>query len=580
MKNKFLLLIVAIIFCLFLSSCNVTVLTTDPHVHEYVEHTGLIHERMSEGLTTYYTCKDCNAYFDKEYNRINAFNENASLKDWNEEYPFFSQDMELKYHEGMMDEVDNLYNLLINQIKNEEVSTSKVNEEIIKLIEYKDNINYSGRLYYICAFLYLDEVGYNVEYYKMYQDLSNYEATCKEYICRVMLELKEGKYNELYDDSLVYNIEKYARDVELSLLIEELGFTYEDYDNFIDNLNLLRTYCTERANLYGYDNYYDFAFKYFYGRDFKYDDYSVMFENTKTKLLELNDVFDTRVNKIIDEILLDVDEYIKYMTIFDPFYTFEDLDGYYDAVGGLLKDKYNDYINNGLYFIGNQRTPYQTAYTDAIGDITFTWYQAYLNYLTTFVHEFGHYTYCSTYSYEEATKSSFDYNEATSQANELVVSAYLCNKYPDSVAWKLLYWNRMAGFLRIAIRDCAVTQMEYYAFNEPDITMEKLSNEWDRLCTEYNVEKGSDEFAYWSYNLFVKTCYNPAYASSGLSILSLGALALEDFDSAATLLNNIYLVDPTIAKNASNAFKQAGLGDPFDVDFYDEIYDILMNILN
>lgn len=577
MKKYILLIAVLIIIPFILSSCNVTIITTDPHVHTYEEHLGLIHERMNEGVTTYYTCSECGAYFDKDYKRIQAFNKNANVKDWDESCPFFSHDIELYYYDGFEEEDDEAYEFLYNEILEQEVDIDQIIDDFNYWFNVYYTYLYDFEIYNTLTYLYFDEeVGYNPEYY----DLSNklYGLYIRSYDRYITLNrlFKGTIYEELYSSYYDYDNSAKSEDVIFDDLASDIALNYNDLDNLIENLTLYKKYRNAQAALYGYENYMDYAYSSIYKRSYLYEDLEDLFIGTKDYIITEGAKLVNEINTLKAEVESNPILLEEYNKLGAKFYDNDIISNFVNVVGGGILEQYNYIMNEGLYFISDKFTDYKTAYTSSFEDEDFIYFQQQFDDLDAFIHEFGHYAGENLNGYYS---SSYDWLETTSQANEMMLFAYLYHIHPDSVVYKLKYLDMLDTFIGYNIFACAEIEMENYVFTTDDLNLEDVSAKWDSLCDEYGLKyKGQNKR--WTYEMFRCTSYISSYVTSGYAVANLGLMALTDFDGALDVYRSIFEVTNSQSTNLLKVYDTLGIGNPFELDFYVDLGAELSDLLD
>ncbi len=367
------------------------------------------------------------------------------------------------------------------------------------------------------------------------------------------------------------------------------------YAEFAENNNKM-------AQLMGYDNYLEYAYKNIYSRGYTYKDV-VQFSDYVKRYI--SPVFTSIYNKwrnltgYTDE---DIKSYNSQAV--HPF--FETLEGntlvndYIDLLAFTsnpdktitFSDEFNKLMRDGNMFRGEYEAAFVTSVYSAGLPIAY-FGKGYDNCFTV-VHEFGHFMneiYSAELFADGEKTQSFDVLEMHSQGNELLYLCYLeDNADMPEVAHTLVETFSLVNMLYAAMMGMTVDSFEQaiylneYEGTNADVIMAdgKITyDEYDLLysgiCTDYGVKDTFD--GYWRGGMTVSSpCYYVSYSVSALSVLQLYQIAhAEGFDVAKDAYLKLFTyVDENPEMTVGEILDYAGLLSYDDEELYIKINDYLL----
>ena len=358
------------------------------------------------------------------------------------------------------------------------------------------------------------------------------------------------------------------------------------------------------AELLGYDNYLEYAYKNVYSREYTYEDANVFTDLVKEYIVPA-------YNKVYSE-------YIAFVSNGDN-YSDMDVYSYWSVTSDSIFDMektnaiINDFIDNaGLAFSIN--VDKQMSFSDGMnilfGDALIfrggldRAYEGHLKssnlsyvYLGTgndnaftFVHEFGH--YMNDLYNEQEYDQSFDLLEMHSKGHEMLFLSYLEDVLTEG-GYKLVEMEQMVSILYSAVNTAIIDSFEqaiyldsydgcYASSIMADGTI--TANEYDALYESINIDYGvsSDiaENTYWRYGMTIfSPCYYISYSVSSINVLQLYMMAEnEGFEAAADCyLKFISYTDVDPEMNLDEVLEYADLESYTDEDLFKEFYQMFMS---
>ncbi len=339
-----------------------------------------------------------------------------------------------------------------------------------------------------------------------------------------------------------------AIEVELGGLpnLSKSTVTLDLYEEFVQNNN-------EIAELFGCDNYMEYAYRYVYGREYLYTDSEVFYENVKRYIAPLYQYYQTQSIFAEMELLalpmqrqeVAMQQYLDVTSssFFENVYANQTVNDFMEKVtlrrgnGKTLSyaEQLNELMRRGTCFRGT----YQGAYMWTIAELGIPIVYFGSNYQEPFtlVHEFGHYANgLLNASYDQ----SFDLAETHSQGLEMLYLSYLSSVMtPEGYA--CVQASKIEECLWLICMSTAVNRFEQavytntYEGKNASIIMADGSitkNEYDYLFANILEELGITKgYEYWRYVTIPSPAYYISYAVSmacSLQLYSEGMLAFDD----------------------------------------------------
>lgn len=421
---------------------------------------------------------------------------------------------------------------------------------------------------------YLDSVNIFMEAYDAYMEMTRRvylsDTPAKDYLFEdwteediAMLMAYEGEIAELT-----------ARNDEIT---EEYRTTEKDdiriplYIEFVQNNNRI-------AQLYGYDNYYDYAYEMVYGRDYGATEVALIREYAKQYLTSAYDKAMRNYNISRAE-LSEAEDYVFYDFVTARFDKARKkyVNLYLDAMPESMAEQMYQMIKVDSVF-ANSKNSDEGAFTTMIGDISFCYFgPGQYSSSSTVIHEAGHY-YASRYT--DLGAIPLDLAETHSQGNEWLFAHFLKDhiaaKPYNTVINYRLYNDMWTVFIALFIDEF---EQRVYATDITGYTAEDFDALMESVCTQYFtmsyvMNDLVDINSYWRLIVVDQPVYYLSYGMSAMASIDLYTMALEDFDAAIAAYQTL-CEQPQEELGFLGNLKAAGLNGPFDEEFYIELAEIL-----
>lgn len=307
----------------------------------------------------------------------------------------------------------------------------------------------------------------------------------------------------------------------------------------------------ELASYLGYDSYGDFAFDYYYGRDYSLSQAEDYLERIRQELTPLyralneSDFWYTAYGNSNPDCLA----YLQSVT---------------EAVGGKLRSAYTLMTTKHLYDI----TPSSYKYNGSF-EIYLTSYSAPFIFLNpaenitdclSLTHEFGH--FASDY-FSQGSSYTTDVAEIFSQGLEYLSLCYAPEDTPELDTLRRL---KLADSLNTYVEQAAYAKFEceLYAMDPEELTADSLNDLYNEICREYGFDSWNWQEGDWFTitHFFTSPYYIMSYVTSNDAAMQLYEMELSDRGAGLQTYTD-YLSG---GQPQFMAFVQeAGLQSPFDV---------------
>ena len=433
-----------------------------------------------------------------------------------------------------------------------------------------------------------DEAAYDRYYgsYDKYGDMYNsYMAHCKKVYeeSPVRDELFADWTPEEIKMLLNFSPETTALTLKNDELTDELNnlgaaeFTdrsAEIYAEIVTNNNKI-------AALYGYDNYYDYATREIYGRDFGQDELKVFCKIVADEFIpKYSLVYNTVVSNLSR---LSESEYnLFYDILYDPFDETKNnyLLGYIDSLEGSMKEGMEHIFANRNMVFADAKNSHPTAFQIYLDDyeMPFCLFGSDGQSAATMVHEIGHY-YSSLHN---STLISYDLAEVQSQGNEMLLLDYM----RDHISPKLYRtiesyyaYSNMSTIVACVLIDeferevYALPSVEGYGSEEFDAIMTSVCERYGGA--DFVAEEIGDLYDYWRQVATNNPVYYISYAVSATSAINIYAELMVDRASGREMYRAV-VEDVSDNDTFLSALEKAGIASPFSEDTAKNLMSVLL----
>lgn len=346
------------------------------------------------------------------------------------------------------------------------------------------------------------------------------------------------------------------------------------YNELVSNNNRM-------AQIYGYDNYYEFAYKMIYSRDYdgtqlqKMRSYAAQYmpqisTDSLTAFYAALDALDDQDQVLLSDIL---------WTDYDLLD--EDYVGNYIAdLGESTAAGMRDMFENDRVMFTKSPNAYEGAFTTFIDDEPFCYYGPGYMGNETLIHELGHY-YGG--KYVDGFSLPMDLCETQSQSNEWLFIRYLRDEVSEELYRAIVEYKLTSESSNIMVF------MMVDAFEELVYTHENAGNltakEYDDLMVQaaelfggidFVTENAGNVQSYWKLVVVESPVYYISYAVSSVAAINLFTVAEKD-EAAARECYRILIEEADENEGFLWHIQQAGLSGPFDETVYQNLAERYKN---
>ncbi len=446
-------------------------------------------------------------------------------------------------------------------------------------LEFEDKFYFVSTQVSISSIIYYIDMSNEAAYekyntlYEKYGDLYDaYVESCKKLYndSPVSAELFADWTEEEIQQMLGYSPEITELQLKNDELTNELNnlSDAEFYDRSAEIYAEIVTNNNRIAELMGYDNYYDYATKEIYLRDYTRADLEAYCNNVAANYIPK---YEMLVNNYISAMqILSYADYNNLVSFvespFDKIGT-NYVEGYISTLDGSMKEGMEHvFVNKNMVF-SNMSNSHPTAFQTYLDyyDMPFCLFGSSGQSSTTLIHEFGHY-YASLYN---SSLTSYDLAETQSQGNEMLFMCYLSNEMPTPLFNGLRCFTMYSNMTTII--SCVLIdefEREVYALESVEgYTSADFDAIMDRVCEKYGgkafiEENLGDMNGYWRQVATNNPVYYISYAISLTAALNIYAEANKDITAGREIYRKL-IEDVTEDMGFLAALEMAGLPSPF-----------------
>lgn len=394
---------------------------------------------------------------------------------------------------------------------------------------------------------------------------------------------KERFFEEWTEEDLAYLTAYTSEVVALQQRNSEITVAYQDLQNDSEMYTKMVPLYVEMvqnnnriAQIFGYKNYYEYAYELSYTRDYGSDEIAKMRSFAAQYLPEtIEDAmngFMADMNKLtqvqqnhLSSILFDS---------FDPRYI-DEIEGYLATLPKQTQTDMLDMFNGNILVLEDVKDAMEGAFTTGIADDRYVCYfgPGYSSPLTV-IHEVGHY-YGSKHT--SLNDLPLDLAETQSQGNEWLFMSYMecelqSNLYNAVVDYKM--YSDLVTILLCVIID----EFEEQVYTHPNIaklTCDDLDAIMADVCENYGGiefigQVATDIQNYWRMVVVEQPVYYISYGVSAIAAINIFTIADEDYEEAVRIYCNL-IENVDLEEGFLGNIESAGLDGPFDEEVYQKL---------
>lgn len=443
---------------------------------------------------------------------------------------------------------------------------------------------------------------YQIAYVLYCVDQSDEEAMTRYLDCVDMVADMDAAYNSMckrvYQSGTAIRDELFAdwteQDIQMLLSYDEeiaqlekrnseITVEYRSLSDYWWEENMVRLYNemvrnnNRIAQIYGYDNYYDYAYDVIYQRDYDFQSVEQLRKYASKYMLDIAVTSGDRFRDCYNNQLSSAEQSMISSLVQSSFY---DLDANYvkmfirdvpESSGQTMGEMF---ASNRAVFTQSPNA-YEGAFTTMIAEEPYCFFGPGYHDTETVIHELGHYY---GVSYTDFWQQPMDLSETQSQGNEWMFIHYMRGNM-SSKAYQTLADYRMSSDARRILCFVMIDQFEQQVYSHPNagtLTLEKYNAMMEQIALDYGGIEQIDEYvtdiqAYWKQVVLESPVYYISYAVSGIAALDLYAIAENDSDRAWEIYRKL-MEEPLEGEGFLANISVAGLRGPFDETVYAQIH--------
>lgn len=391
--------------------------------------------------------------------------------------------------------------------------------------------------------------------------------------------------DQLFEDWTQEDIDMMLKHTEEVATLEkrnsEIIVEYRDLPEFTREADMIPLYNelvsnnNRIAQIYGYENYYEFGYKMVYSRDYEAEQMQLMRQYAAQYLPQICEASINSFYSVFENI--SSQDYYLFDDLQWTDYDLLDTDyvaGYIADLRGSTQENMQDMFDSDRVIFTDSSDAYEGAFTTFINEEPFCYYGPGYQGAQTMIHELGHY-YGGKFS--DSFSLPMDLCETQSQGNEWLFIYYLRDHVSETLYQSLVEYKLASEASNIVI------YMLVDAFEELVYTHENAGNltaeEYDDLMVEaaelfggidYVMQNMGDVQNYWKIVVVESPVYYISYAVSSVASINLFTMAEQDEEAARECYRKlIEEVDDT--QGFLWHIEQAGLSGPFDETVYEDL---------
>lgn len=367
------------------------------------------------------------------------------------------------------------------------------------------------------------------------------------------------------------------RNTELTTQFRELEEDDDWEENMVKLYNEMVKNNNRIAEIYGYENYYDFAYQMVYQRDYDLDELETMrklvakhlpecYDNCMYEFYEVYDALTNGEKRQLNSLMFD--SYDELETNYVSLYLADMPRSAQEGMGDMFGEERSVFTHN--------ENAYEGAFTTFIDDAPFCFFGPGYDNSETVIHELGHY-YGS--KYVDAWSQPMDLAETQSQGNEWLYTKFL-QKHINLELYIGLVEYQMVSVIGEIIAYVMIDEFEQQVYtheNAGELTLRQYNKLMENVAKSYGgidyiSENVMDIQMYWKYVVLESPVYYISYAVSAVAAVNLFAIAEEDENKAREIYCKL-LEEPVEDGGFLENISSAGLAGPFEESVYIALYD-------
>lgn len=387
---------------------------------------------------------------------------------------------------------------------------------------------------------------------------------------------KEMLFEDWTEQELAMLMAYEGKVADLQARNEEIKVAYRASE---DDAEKIRLYVemvqnnNEIAQVYGYDNYYEYAYELVYSRDYS----SAELEHLRTFAKQY--LLNTYANAIanFNTSYSALDQTGQANVAYFLYYDYDEIsmnyvNQYLNYIPESMRKEMKQMLEKDSLFATNPNAM-EGAFTTAIGERSYCFFGPGYASSTTVMHEGGHY-YASRFT--ELNGIPLDLAEVHSQGNEWLFLQFISTKMSKSQYRALIDYSLYedVAMLLVCLMVDEFEQM-VYTTDVSNFTAADFDAIMNNIALQYFPDGSvasslADMNGYWRLVVVDQPVYYVSYAVSSIAALDLYIQATENLDGAIEIYRKL-CEEPLEDGGFLDNITAAGLSGPFHEDFYKKL---------
>ena len=461
----------------------------------------------------------------------------------------------------------------ISDALDEQYNYMDTQHSIANVLYYCDlNDEDASQLYLDCT----DQVTQaNNDYLEMAKELYDADFPAKERFFEEWTDLDLALLKNYTSEVM----ELRQRNSEITVAYQDLQDDEELYSKMVPLYIELVQNNNRMAQIFGYDNYYDYAYDLVYTRDYGSEEIETMRDLAAEYLPE---TIENAMNSFNSSLAaLNNSQQMKLSAFMYNAFTdtyIDELEGYFSTLPEQMREDMLDMFNGNIVMMKSVPSAMEGAFTTAITDdrqICF-FGPGYMSPLTA-IHEVGHY-YGGKHTY--LNDLPLDLAETQSQSNEWLFLSYMDeemnDKLHDTAVDYKLYSDLVTIILCVIIDD--FEEQVYTHPNVAKLTSFDLDQIMVQVCEKYGGIAFIENYAtdiqnYWRMVVVEQPVYYISYGVSAIAAIDVFTIAEEDYEQAVEIYRTL-IEEVDLEEGFLGNIQNAELDGPFDEEVYIKLLEL------
>ena len=327
------------------------------------------------------------------------------------------------------------------------------------------------------------------------------------------------------------------------------------------------------AQIYGFDNYYQYAYQMGYDRDYGEGEVAAMRTYAATYLIPAMSGAVARFGQSISA--LDEADRVALTEFLYSAFDESTVEDYLKILPQQTGAQMRQMFDGDILLMDTRENALEGAFTTNLSsDRAICFFGPGCSDILTVIHEVGHYYGCQHTLLDDLP---LDLAETQSQGNEWLFMEYLREQMDPQLYQALLDYKMYSDMSTIVI-SLIVDEFEQQVYTHPDpssLTSSQLEEMMVSVCEKYGgvdylAENLTDVHSYWRLVAIEQPVYYISYAVSAVAAMNIYTVAQKDFEEAVQIYANL-IEELDVDKGFLGNLEEVGISGPFEEEVYKQL---------